>query len=344
MPLEAGVKGRADTTAAILALEEIMKEETSGDKTLTVEELRNKLNRQYSRLFGNTKEISKKAVGTMLQKLEDFYTYSDQNGNVRSRIRYTGAEKENGSIYKTDYFYEEPEQTEFEKNKKLIRSVIRAEQHFQQSMVETLTFWYNGYDADGNFKAIYNTQVTVIPLRIVETGGRSYLASISPDKKSAKVYHWRIDRMTGLKTGRLDFTGALRDNTIEGYKRTCEEDYLATHPFMFYETEQNRPTTFFLRVINVRKEESALNFLFDAFGRDGVKSQKYLRDHKVIELTVRCVPDALKLFLEQNMFRMEFPKQSGQRAEEARRRILHAIREEYEGFMGRNDEENHYDR
>lgn len=241
----------ADSKKSTLAILEILKRETSENKTLTIQEIMKLVKVCYDI------EISRNTVTATLHSLSDFY-----GDDV---ICCTRIERGN-SDYTTSYFYNDSENcSDLKKKVKLIRAAIsedvKLEKGGKYDTENWITFNLYGYGADGNLGFI--KQHTIYPLEVIEKGEQSYIVGTYENAKNDKVYHFRVELMNEIVTNRINakFDKSKRKRLRASLSDIC--DYSQKHTNMY----SGDVIPFTLVAKYNGNKGNGLTYLHDIFGK-----------------------------------------------------------------------------
>ncbi len=132
-----------------------------------------------------------------------------------------------------------------------------------------LSFWFNGYDRNGELVPVHPEKTVVSPYYIVANGGRYYLLACKDGKSAMSI--WRIDLMTEPDIPGQDRyhmgERALDKKKVDGLPSEWEDTFSYHHLNMAYD----RPVPITLRILNPfqdkdRQPWTNYTFLRDWFG------------------------------------------------------------------------------
>ena len=296
--------GTRRTTFAVL---EILKTDTRPDKPISIAELVNRLRSRYSI------HTSRDSVKAILSDLIEFYPGPDE-------IRCKCSPK--NDRYQYQYYYRTDIPMELQENIHKIHEAIRKNRG-RGKTEHILSFQFNGYGSD---KALHpNYRISgVLPLRVMAALGHYYLIGFFPGKHYPA--HFRIDLMTDIQAHKQERAeDEQRDFQAGAVDMVSAEKYLATHPYMFYESPGNTPKWIRFLIKKIPgKPRSSLTFLWDIFG-DNWEPISGTETDEQIEIQVPCLPSAAVQFAWQYMDRVRVLE-----PEEVKKQVEGLLRKYYE--------------
>ncbi len=276
--------GTRKTTMKVL---EILKNHTSREHPISIVELVRRLQEDYEI------HTSRDTVKEILADLVQYYPKPD-------KIRCQKSEKREEYTY--HYYYETSQSDEIQHKIQVIQEVIRKNDQLRSREI-TLSFCFNGYGSDKQLHPAGRAYCDVVPLRICHAYGHPYLVCFF--SQGVHPAHLRIDLMTQLHTKeRKKAEDERRDFKKKEVLQGSQEEYLARHPYMFYERpgDITRHIMFYVEKIPY-KPEASLTFLQDMFGNHWQVTEGTETDSG-LTVTVQCLVGAAAQFVWQYMDRV----------------------------------------
>ena len=145
------------------------------------------------------------------------------------------------------------------------------------------------------------TKHELLPLRICEVNHRYYLIGYMEGK--SQLSHYRIDLMTELEE--KQYTGLEKNENkqklINSLTTKTVSQYLSEHVYMFF--GDAKVIEIEIQSNNKFSPEGGYSLLIDAFGENWRLVGK--REKDSIRVSVRCVVDAMKVFVMQYIDRVK---------------------------------------
>lgn len=222
--------------------------------------------------------------------------------------------------YTFGYYYQAADANEERDIREQIERVIHRDKH---SMSETvLSFRFCGYGSDGRLHETGWHPSGVLPLRIMNAYGHPYLICLMDG--SSTPFHLRLDLITDLRIQRRKKENDAERQFVENKVNIPQEEYLASHLYMFYERDDDKPTWIRLRVEKLpNKPTASLTFLQDAFGKNWRPVAGTETDGG-LDVEIWCLPSAVTQFVRQYMDRVRIvgPEEVKRRSEEELRKVF----------------------
>lgn len=302
-------RSRTGTRRTTMAVLEILKTSTSLGRPISITQIVKLLNCEYGIA------TSRDSVKVILDDLMEYYPGPD-------RIRCKKSEK--GKPYSFDYYYQTELPEPIQKNIQAIEQVIHKNKG-QGRKEYGLVFQFNGYGTDHQLHPTGKT-MEVCPIRTLWAYGHPYLVGFFSGRLDAA--HFRIDLMSNIRvTERTREEDPQRDFRIGQVE---EEDYQASHLYMFYEHQKERPKQIKLRVKKIPgKPEASMTFMEDHFGSCW-RAVEGTETENAVEVWVRCLPVAMAQFVRQYIDRVHVlePKDVVEQVE-------NALMAEYQAYFQR---------
>lgn len=296
---------RVNARLATLKVLEILEDQTSRERPISITEIKRRLNDHYAL---NPSRDTIKAILTDL--VSDFPGPGRVVCKETDRLDFrTGADTQ----YTFGYYYQAAGADEEQDIREQIERIIQHDKHSTSETV--LSFRFCGYGSDGRLHETGWRPSGVLPLRIVDAYGHPYLICLLDG--SSTPFHLRLDLITSLRTQRRRKERDAKRQFVENKVNIPQEEYLASHLYMFYERDGDAPRWIRLRVEKLRNKPTAsLTFLHDTFGENW-KLVKGTETDSGLEMEVCCLPSAMTQFVRQYMDRVRIvgPEDVKQRAE-----------------------------
>ncbi len=286
-------KTRVNARKAALAVLKLLQEETDETRKIHIAEIVRRLKQQSQ--DGENIAANRDTVKRILDDLREFCP----EVKCEETQRESGGESQ---PYTYGYWYEQPfaiRESEqpigklVKKNVKLIRPVLennRSQSHWE----ETLDFQFNGYGSDGKPHPTSRPRITnILPLKICHAYNNFYLIGLFPEK--SELSHFRLDLMTDVEVKKHPVKPDGSHSYARNRLATADmKQYISSHLYMFYE-RSTPPQSIVLRIRKWEdRPDGSLTFLYDAFGGNWkVRSE----DDKTVEIQVKCLPEAIELFV-----------------------------------------------
>lgn len=264
-------RSRTGTRRTTMAVLEILKTSTSLERPISMT------------------QIVKRLDKAILDDLMEYYPGPDQ---IRCK------ESEKGKPYSFAYYYQTDLPEHIQKNIQAIEQVIHKNKN-QGRKEYGIAFRFSGYGTDHQLHPTGKT-MEVCPIRILWAYGHPYLVGFFSGRLDAA--HFRIDLMSNIRV-----TERTREEDPQRDFRICqveEEDYQASHLYMFYEHQKERPKQIKLRVKKIPgKPEASMTFMEDHFGSCW-RAVEGTETENAVEVWVRCLPGAMAQFVRQYIDRV----------------------------------------
>lgn len=305
--MEKEKRTRTGTRHTTLAVLEILKTDTRADKPISIAELVTRLGTRHNI------HTSRDSVKAILSDLMEFYPGPDEICCKRSS---------KNDRYQYQYYYQTDIPIGLQENIKRIQEAIRKNRGHRETEC-VLSFQFNGYGSDKVLHPNYRIS-GVLPLRVMMALGHYYLIGFFQGKHHPA--HFRIDLMTNIQAHKQEREeDEQRDFQAGAVDMVSAEEYLATHPYMFYEGPGNTPKwiRFFIKKIP-GKPRSSLTFLQDIFG-DNWEPISGTETDEQIQVQIRCLPNAAVQFAWQYMDRVRVLE-----PEEVKKQVEERLQKYYE--------------
>ena len=308
--MEQEKRSRTGARRTTLAVLEILKEDTNPGKPISITELVSRLEWRYG-LHPN-----RDSVKAALSDLMEFYPGPD-------KIRCRRSEK--NDRYQYQYYYQTGSSAELQDNLQTIQRVM-GKNRGRRKTEFVLSFRLNGYGSD---KALHASRRIegVLPIRVLQAFGHPYLIGFF--RGGHHPSHFRIDLMTEIQS-REEKREAdeQREFQAGAVDRMSDQEYLSTHPYMFYERPGDIPRWIRFRIKKLQgKPVSSLTFLQDLFG-DGWRPIQGTETDSALEVWVQCLPSAAAQFAWQYMDRVRVLEPI-----EVKEQVEQALRKYYDQFF-----------
>ena len=304
-------RGRTGTRRTTLAVLEILKTSTDLSCPISIADLVKRLHVEYEI---DTHRDSVKDI------LEDLMAYYPGPEKICCRRR------ETGRAYQTGYYWQSQLPEELQQT---IQRLERAIQVNRANRPEKawISFRLGGCGSDHRRRPGGGRIGAVLPVRILWAYGHPYLVGFFRERLDAA--HFRVDLICELAVERQRMAEGEEQLAFR-IRQVAEEDYLAAHPYMFYEGPGERPVNIRLWVKKLPgKPDSSLTFLQDVFG-DSWRPISGTETHEALEIWVRCLPRAMLQFVRQYMDRVRVLE-----PEETAREVEDALRQDFEAYFQR---------
>ena len=302
-------RSRTGTRRTTLAVLDILKNSTSRSNPVSIAELVKRLNAEYGI---HTHRDSVKAI---LDDLKAYYPEPDQICCDQSG---------DGRTYQFNYYYQTELPETLQENIQKLDLVMRKNKNSQKSE-RRISFMFCGYGADHEVHPIKRWH-NILPARIVQAYGHYYLIGFFAG--SWETAHFRIDLMRQiLEEDPKEITLSDKNAQLDAFHKVLEDDYLSSHLYMSFEHGE-APERIRLRVKKIKgKPDASLTFLQDVFGSNWHPVSGTETDEQ-IEVWVKCLPYAIKLFVRQYIDRVRVlePVKVAEQVEQA-------LREEFEAYF-----------
>ncbi len=312
MPTEE--KHRIGTRKTTLAVLGILKDNTSPETPISINQIVQRLHTEYGIA------TSRDSVKDILSDLMDYYSGPD-------KIECTQAGKD--GQYRYSFYYRAYQPNGCQENLKKIQKVIRKNKR-RSATEQLLSFQFNGYGVDQTLHPAGKRYTGVLPLRLIQFGGHPYLVCFFQGR--CIPAHLRADLMTGITVQECKKTlDDQRDFKSKEVISVPESEYLASHLYMYYESPGNAPRRIRLWVKKIPyKPDASLTFLQDIFGENWNPISR-TETNDGVEIEVRCLPSAITQFVRQYMDRV---KVLG--PEEIKKQVENELRRDFEEYF-KND-------
>lgn len=275
---------RTGTRRTTMAVLEILKNTTNAGSPVSVVQLVKLLKAEYAI------DTSRDSVKAILDDLQEYYPGPD-------RIRCRRSDK--ARSYQFDYYYQTHLPEKLQENIQKIEGAIRKNRN-RHATEWRISFRLHGYGSDKQLHPTGSSIENVLPVRILWAYGHPYLVGFFAEKQDAA--HFRVDLMRFVRT--IETPRAEDSRRDFRINQVMEEDYQATHLYMFYEDPEERPCQIRLQVKKIPgKPDASMTFLQDNFGsywRPVASSET----DTALEIWVKCLPSAMALFVRQYMDRV----------------------------------------
>lgn len=276
-------RSRTGTRRTTMAVLEILKTSTSLGRPIAMTQIVKRLDSEYGIA------TSRDSVKAILDDLMEYYPGPDQ---IRCK------ESEKGRPYSFDYYYETQLPEHIQKNIQAIGQAIHKNKREGRKEYH-LAFQFNGYGTDHKLHPTGKT-MKLHPIRILWAYGHPYLVGFFPGRLDAA--HFRIDLMSNVQvTERTKEENPQRAFCI---RQVEEENYQASHLYMFYERQGERPQQITLQVRKLSgNPEASMTFMEDHFGgKWSVVNGTETKD--TVDVRVNCLPSAMGQFVRQYIDRV----------------------------------------
>lgn len=302
-------RSRTGTRRTTMAVLEILKTSTSLGRPIAMTQIVKRLDSEYGIA------TSRDSVKAILDDLMEYYPGPDQ---IRCK------ESEKGRPYSFDYYYQTEIPDHIQKNVQAIGQAIHKNKR-EGKKEYYLVFQFNGYGTDHELHPTVKT-MELYPIRILWAYGHPYLVGFFPGRLDAA--HFRIDLMSNVQV-----TERTKEENPQRAFRICqveEENYQASHLYMFYERQEERPKRIKLQVKKIPgKPEASMTFLEDHFGSCW-RAVEGTETEDAVEVWVKCLPVAMAQFVRQYIDRVRVlePKDVVEQVE-------NALMAEYQAYFQR---------
>lgn len=308
---------RVNARLTTLKVLEILEDQTSRERPISITGIKRSLHDRYAL---NPSRDTIKAI------LTDLVSEFPGPGRVicqeSARLDFRTGEN---TQYTFGYYYQAANADEAQDIREQIERIIQRDKHSASETV--LTFHFCGYGSDGRLHETGWNPSGVLPLRIMDAYGHPYLICLMDG--SSTPFHLRLDLITDLCIQRRKKEKDAKRQFVENQVNIPQEEYLASHLYMFYERDGDAPRWIRLRVEKLRgKPTASLTFLHDAFGENWRPVAETETDSG-LDVEVRCLPSAMVQFVRQYMDRVRIVG-----PEEVKRWAEDELRKDFEQYFG----------
>lgn len=292
-----------------MAVLDILKTSTSLGRPIAMTQIVKRLDSEYGIA------TSRDSVKAILDDLMEYYPGPDQ---IRCK------ESEKGRPYSFDYYYQTELPEHIQKNVQAIGQAIHKNKR-EGRKEYYLVFLFNGYGTDHELHPTGKT-MELYPIRILWAYGHPYLVGFFPGRLDAA--HFRIDLMSHVQI--TERTKEENSQRVFHIHQVEEEDYQASHLYMFYEGQGERPKQIKLRVKKIPgKPEASMTFLEDHFGSCW-RAVEGTETEDAVEVRVKCLPGAMAQFVRQYIDRVHVLE-----PQEVVAQVENALTAEYQAYFHR---------
>lgn len=312
---------RVNARLTTLKVLEILEDQTSRERPISITGIKRSLNDRYGL---NPSRDTVKAILTDL--VNEFPGPGRVVCREADRMDFRTGED---TQYTFGYYYQAADADEAQDIREQIERIIQRDKRSASETV--LSFRFCGYGSDGRLHETGWRPSGVLPLRIMEAYGHPYLICLLDG--SSTPFHLRLDLITGLRTQRRKKEKDAKRQFVENKVNIPQEEYLATHLYMFYERDGDAPRWIRLRVEKLRgKPTASLTFLHDAFGEVGEnwKPVAGTETDSGLDVEVRCLPSAIAQFARQYLDRVRIVG-----PEDVKRQAEEELRKDFEQYFER---------
>lgn len=266
----------APAKRALLGILEILKENTSEEKRLTIKEIGKALKMRYDIA------ISRNTVKDSLRVLADFYGADTICCKESSR---------GGTKYTTQYFYKEPmTEEQIDGKLKKIQNIIKNTKSQENLAGRNQEIWIKfrlyGYGLDNELHP-FGEKTEGYPIKVFENMGKYYLA-ITFDGK--KTYNYRVDLIENIEE--VKKKSSLDSHLIEKIRNKDNDSDIQKHPLSF--SGDSRGFKIEAKYYG-GNPDNGLTYLHDIFGSWLVME----KGEKSAKVFVYCTESAMEILLRQ---------------------------------------------